>query len=785
MEHLLFTGATAPIVVPYFCTEDWDGGDFLTYPQRKGWDITAWESSTNRYELDTGGHSFKEMSAFLQVWLFFGLLESVLGVKIPKEDFTRLKDDGKDGKQTVMTTTRLKQYLEDWRRRVSNLSEEEKVRYEEVIWDLMSEAVEVNGHLNCQLFYGEHIPESEPLLESLFCQTLLELALWRALDDILPRIKWSRLENPNQLKLLQDRMIAAGWCPYTVSFLEHRLTPDAQAFMFSLHTLSAQQDHSPCKSAGFDEIGCHCVADPIDGAATLKARHVTPDCECQPLGPPAHKIIELIEEGWTPVVAIATSDDTDEIEILATGIKFDAETKMDTYFALSHVWKDGLGNHEQNTLPTCQIRRLAGLLHSLGDIETDLVANLETDSNLGNRRVTVDFWLDTLCIPVQPQFQKLRDRCIQKMQKIYLTAFGVVVLEPELQQVASTAKPIEVVARLLCSPWKTRLWTYQEGSLAWGLYLAGQNCIFVLRELQSAIHEFSDSENGDAPEHIDRDIVEFQVARALMVACGRAILSLRSDLEGNAEDALDKMLRAISHRSTGREGDETICIATFIGIDPTPLLDTVPQQRMTTLLQILPCIPSSIFFATGPRQQTPGFRWAPLTFLAPHGIGSEVRFPSSYTPDPAEPKARVPIPTSFLHPQGLGLAVFFSGIRFAVRPDIPIPEAFSVVTTDGTGYVITFHDSGLDQTWAEVSPDKFEGMAGIIFAYPNLDTCGTSLLVEMLGQATEEGHEQCRWRCLVEVKHLDEVELASKKAEIVQKHRFTGEYVPFQWWVID
>jgi hypothetical protein len=105
MEHLLFTCAAAPIIVPYHCTEDWHEGGFLTYPKRKGLDLTIWERSESEHELDTCGRSFKEMAAFLQTWLFFGLLNSVLGIKIPKEDFTRWKEDERGEKQAVIRTT--------------------------------------------------------------------------------------------------------------------------------------------------------------------------------------------------------------------------------------------------------------------------------------------------------------------------------------------------------------------------------------------------------------------------------------------------------------------------------------------------------------------------------------------------------------------------------------------------------------------------------------------------------------------------------------------------------
>ncbi|ERF75247.1 hypothetical protein EPUS_00039 [Endocarpon pusillum Z07020] len=786
MEHLLFTGATAPIVIPYFCTEDWDSSDFLTYPKRKGWDLTAWEPSDGEFKLDTGGRSFEEISAFLQTWLFFGLLESVLGIRIPREDFIRQKKAGKDEKQVVITTRKLKHYLEDWRRRMAELTKEEQDCAATVIWEYLSRAMVVNGILNFQLFYGEDIPESKPLLESLFCQTLLNNALRRALLDIIPETNWSALEAPNHMKLLSDRMVDAGWCPYTVGFLEDQCQPDVQAFVYSLGTVRAQQDHTACKAADFNEIGRHCVAGRVEGKAALEAKHVSADCKCESLGPPAERVIELIEEGLTPCVAISTSDDNDDIEILVGGTKLEPESEVSAYFALSHVWTDGLGNHEHNSLPACQVRRLAGILHALDDTKLCPAATSKMESNLVKGRATANFWLDTLCIPVQSQFHEYRDRCIHDMHQIYREAVAVVVLDPDLQQATSVSKPVEIVARLLCSVWKTRLWTYQEGSLALDLYLAGKDCLLELSDLTSAISEFSDSEDEDVHKHMNRDIVEFQITRSIMIVCRKFIMSFaRWDHEKNPESTLDDMLRALSHRGTSRPDDEAICIATFMHLDPAPLLDALPRHRMTMLLQMLPWIPKSALFAYGPRQQTPGFRWAPLTFMTPYGIKNRVVCSITYAPDLADPKASVPIPSSFLHPKGVGLAVFLPGMTFAPNRENSIPENFAVVTPDGTGYVISFHDTGSDKIWVETSPNNFTGSGAIILSHHKSKKSKYALLVEMLDQKSEEGYPLCRWRCQLTAESLDDVVLEGKIAKAAEEYRFTGEFVRFQWWVID
>ena len=64
------------------------------------------------------------------------------------------------------------------------------------------------------------------------------------------------------------------------------------------------------------------------------------------------------------------------------------------------------------------------------------------------RRLTVNFWMDTFCIPIEPQLQGLRNRCIGQMRRIYKSAAAVVTLDTDLQRLSSDAKPTEVLGRL-------------------------------------------------------------------------------------------------------------------------------------------------------------------------------------------------------------------------------------------------------------------------------------------------------------------------------------------------
>lgn len=74
MEHFEIPEGEEAITIPYVCTEEYDGGDFLTYPQRKDWAEADLKSPL------TCGRPIQEFNAFMQSWLYFGFLTSVLRI---------------------------------------------------------------------------------------------------------------------------------------------------------------------------------------------------------------------------------------------------------------------------------------------------------------------------------------------------------------------------------------------------------------------------------------------------------------------------------------------------------------------------------------------------------------------------------------------------------------------------------------------------------------------------------------------------------------------------------
>ena len=793
MEHLLFANSTAPITFSFLGCEDWDGGDFLSYPQRQGWDTSIWEWSEDEVRLDTHGRKLDDFAAFLQSWLFFGLLMTVLGRKIPCEELTRLMNKDEEDPRRFITTSKLAAYLDEFGLRYTKMSDEEKLEREDIIWDALSEARIVTYRLNRKIYLADSYPDSDVLQETLLCQTLLYLALARFIAKVITSVDWKVLEGSRMQPWLEKRMTEAGWCPFDVRFLCQTFDPDITAFIFSLGCTSTLKDHRLCDER-YSEFGDRCVADSV-GMRSLP-KHVEPQCDCPLIGPDMNDIETAVRNRTVPVIALSLpQDEREDVDFVLWEENLnDDQRGIGTYFAISHVWNEGLGNPDANLLPKCQVMRMANLLLELENSEQGKFIIIEGSEHL-ERRLTVPFWIDTFCIPVSPQSQDLRNICIARMRKIYESATAVIVLDPDLQRLSSDANPTEFLGHLMSCSWRGRLWTYQEGNLAWDLLVPAHGKCFDLAKILDLYPEYPESEL-DVTDGTATGYIESSITQSMADACRRLIRSTgaSSEVAQNPEIALASMLRALAHRTTSRDGDEAICIATFMNIDPVPILaESSPKNRMRKLLSCLRVLSKAMLFTYGPRLQEPGFRWAPETFLAPHGYRKDINFPVYYRPSDrsgAETTSElVAIPASYFCPKGRGMVAVFSAIKLDLPASPqPLPEHFIVLTSlaEQKGYVIDMNDAGEHSySWSEVCEDSSTEWAVLFANEKKLRHTPDALLVKWLGE-TEDGQIRCEWKYDVLVEELDDCILeGARKEKIQQAGNYRGHWIPFCEWIID
>ena len=96
-------------------------------------------------------------------------------------------------------------------------------------------------------------------------------------------------------------------------------------------------------------------------------RHVEPSCDCPLIGPDMNKIETAVRNGAVPVIALRLPQDSlEDVDFLLWEQDLnDGQHEIGTYFAISHVWKEGLGKPDANVLPKCHVRRIAKLLLEL------------------------------------------------------------------------------------------------------------------------------------------------------------------------------------------------------------------------------------------------------------------------------------------------------------------------------------------------------------------------------------------------------------------------------------
>jgi hypothetical protein len=145
------------------------------------------------------------------------------------------------------------------------------------------------------------------------------------------------------------------------------------------------------------------------------------------------------------------------------------------YVAISHAWKDGLGNTRGNALPQCQVEKILQKIK-----ETSPSHNRQQSPDIFRfwRRKApeppVSVWMDTLCIPVDDD--DLRMKAIKRMTPTYKSAEKMMVIDSSLNDTFAEKASTEFCADLLISAWNGRCWTLQEGALAQELCFPASVC---------------------------------------------------------------------------------------------------------------------------------------------------------------------------------------------------------------------------------------------------------------------------------------------------------------------
>ncbi|KAF2111809.1 hypothetical protein BDV96DRAFT_581854 [Lophiotrema nucula] len=248
------------------------------------------------------------------------------------------------------------------------------------------------------------------------------------------------------------------------------------------------------------------------------------------------------------------------------------------YVALSHVWAHGLASDADTGLPFCQLQRLLQLL-------------LRANSVTGLR--TTNLWIDSLCIPREPE---LKMRSIAMMEQIYKNATVVIALDAFLETIDYKQQSLETCALyIITSDWNQRLWTFQEAKLAKRLGFLFKDGVKMLEKIHNDL----------------RDRVQIGQSTAVTSQSLQwlGLLSLRS---------MDffSWVQMFQFKSCSVVDDEALVISNLLGLNTSCLTTVEGPKRMAELWIMLSVIPKGLLFYSGPRLQIEPFRWAASSFLS-------------------------------------------------------------------------------------------------------------------------------------------------------------------------
>ncbi|KAK0482460.1 hypothetical protein IW261DRAFT_1362437 [Armillaria novae-zelandiae] len=510
-----------------------------------------------------------EMLVHFQCLFTFGLLESVFERKVSEKLLLSVDSEG----NMVMTDENMLILLLLWWRHVQQLSQRYPDRYrrwaERVEEDLTSlETLIYRLASFCTSRAEEVAPYFIGMASVAVTVASFRGALFAHGMSAVPKKPGHSFPVSSFFPHIKDAVCSKGWCPLAIKrFLES-----------SIILLEYAGTCKPPIHHGADCTEDACTRNTID-ISTYTRKHVIGTCACAHTKPPISDVYDLLQGGGIPVVLR-----------MPNGTLCVSDASETPYIAISHVWVDGLGSTSEVGLPTCQIERIAELVHTL----------LPGGA----------FWIDSLCIP---EVRELRKEAIRRMTLTYANARAVLVIDAGIRS-HSLSSPLEDTAlAILTSGWMQRLWTLQEGLLA-----------------KKLIFELSD---GFAPlDNLFPDAVVQWCNPVLSHSLSELVRFTRRHNPSlssipNARIEFTDLVRFLVGRWTSRPEDETIAVCGLLNVDPIEFFDVQPSERLKTLLLQLRHLPGDIIFMDCPKMEDEfGFRWAPKSLMRSDSrVGHECR----------------------------------------------------------------------------------------------------------------------------------------------------------------
>ncbi|SLM39552.1 hypothetical protein LPUS_10125 [Lasallia pustulata] len=344
------------------------------------------------------------------------------------------------------------------------------------------------------------------------------------------------------------------------------------------------------------------------------------------------------------------------------------------YFAISHVWSDGLGNRVQNGIRRCQAARLQSILKKAEVLYDGKGALVKYEKWAGQGGVClpmrlllawkkpehrVYFWLDTLCVPtgdeaIIPGVNELKRKAIKHITPIFSGASAVVILDSELQKIGPERNNENgrvddevLAAHVLATKWMQRAWTLEEGSLARKCFFTVGDTLQVLRQNSVVIdplgRRICDSfrsirQNWKTHSPLDYAIARFKngIPRIVeeILSEGRKQAFAVSSISQRREQLKKIRVKRFVHswnnllrRTTTEAQDMQRIFANILDFNASSISKYHPGDGLVAILRSCEELPLSLLYNGGPRLQDVNAiedAWIPTSInglpLQDHGI---------------------------------------------------------------------------------------------------------------------------------------------------------------------
>ncbi|KAF2815443.1 uncharacterized protein BDZ99DRAFT_196198 [Mytilinidion resinicola] len=656
MDHLVLPEGAKPwMKLAYDCpeTEHYEnipdkGFAYPEFYKRVGWAYDeVWAQPQQSEDLLGGvveGEEDKirepwELDKFFQTWLFFGLIIEVFalsGIEVKTSDFlapiTR-KAVHKPQTARLITTAKLPDLIKRWR-------EKHTASRDETVFD---GAIRLLDHVGKIVDYHcaggkDHrsIHQYGKVLWSVADETTTAII---AVAFTLRKAAFAIYNKPGNgdrwpvtNSMLLYQRIQRKWCKSDAAMIMEDFDIDGQNYIAAAtgRALEELDRHYACTDRA-------CEARVADG--TYETQH-DPNCHEDDYEPepkflghvypeygksPAslrEAIKDTMDAGHLPVLRW----DSEQKGLTTYGHRKDSyeedSAKIPPFVAISHVWADGKGNPFDNSLPYCQLEMIQNLVDKLC---ADCLPPTRQHSSPG-------FWMDTLCciVGTDDESKSYKKKSIQSMREIYGESVAVLIIDPWLMSIPSTASVSEICYRIYASGWSRRLWTHQEGFLAREVYYQLQDKPLKLPDVDDLAKEFQKKMAyqgypiGFPLQASGKTSFYYTTVKTIVngIQEGRIPQDNKWILYGHLADSL-------GYRSTTNIDDELLCVASVIGLtvktyaklEVEKSRKQTAELRMRAFLEEIGRFRQGIIFNNYKRLTIPGFRWAPVSLLGHRSSG--------------------------------------------------------------------------------------------------------------------------------------------------------------------